>query len=160
MVIGGTSGKRGYYVCASGKNGRCSVRTSLRADIAQQRILGAMRDRLLTNVDHIRKELARLMGEESRSHEAELKDRRGRLQKAEKRVAGLVDVLASGERSSAVSVVWSKNDIIISTFTLTDTVPKLYSSPFFLNRQQSCRLFYSIVYIYNIQFVYVPFSTK
>lgn len=43
------------------------------------------------------------MGEEARSHEAELKERRGQLQKAEKRVAALVDVLASGERSSALS---------------------------------------------------------
>src|SRR2546430_2629736 len=33
------------------------------------------------------------------SREAELKERRGQLQKAEKRVAALVDVLASGERS-------------------------------------------------------------
>ena len=102
MVIGGASGPHRYYVCPNSRRGRCEVRTKVRAKIASC-ILGAMRKRLLNGgADHIRKHW-RGAWTRSPATITRRKDRRSRLEKAQKRIATLVEVIAAGERSPAVS---------------------------------------------------------
>lgn len=104
MSIGGGAKDRRYYICASSRNGRCAVDASVRVDVVQRCVLEALRDRLLSGgVDEIRKQLARRMGEIGRNQNAEAKAARDWLQQAEARVANLVNVFASGERSAALS---------------------------------------------------------
>ena len=89
-----------YYVCPSSRRGRCSVRANVRARVVEERILGALADRLLNGgAAQIRKQLALRMDELARNHHADVKDRRARLNRAEKRVANLVAPMASGEHS-------------------------------------------------------------
>src|SRR5262249_47032889 len=104
MTIGATSGPHRYYVCPGSRRGRCSVRAKVRAAVVEERFLGALADRLLKGgAAQIRKELALRMDEMARDHQSDAKDRRVRLERAQKRVSNLVEAMASGERSSALT---------------------------------------------------------
>jgi site-specific DNA recombinase len=105
MTVRGGSEDRRYYFCAASGRGRCDNRKGVLTETTRSRILGAIRERLTSpaGVAHARKKLAELLGEAGRSRDAELRDARARLARAEKRIANLVDVLASGERSQAIT---------------------------------------------------------
>ena len=105
MIIGGGSGpQQRYYVCPASRRGRCEVRSYLRVEVAEDRILGAFRDRLLQGgADQIRKLLAQRLGELSRNADAELKERRARLDRTQKRIANFLEAFAEGERSPSLS---------------------------------------------------------
>ncbi len=105
MIIAGGSAERRYYVCADGRRFRCANRTSVRADIARARILETLRDLLASpaGIAYARKRLAEELGKQARNQDAELRERRARLDRTTKRISNLVAVLASGERSAAIT---------------------------------------------------------
>lgn len=102
-ICGGSSTK--YYSCSdANKRGTCTNRLSLREDIARTCMLRLMRELLTTpkEVAFIRKATAELLGEMSRKVNADVGERRQRLQRTEQRIAGLVTFIAEGDHSEYV----------------------------------------------------------
>jgi site-specific DNA recombinase len=104
MAISGGSSQK-YYSCSDAKKrGTCSNRLSLREDVVRTCMLGLMRE-LLTSpkeVAFIRKAAAELLGDMSRKVNAEIGERRQRLERTEQRIAGLVRFIADGDHSDYV----------------------------------------------------------
>lgn len=104
MTIYG-SGSSGYYRCSHYlKRRTCTNSMSVREDVARSVILGEIRTRLTRPkaLEYARKRAAEMLAEMSRGHEGDLKERRNRLARTEKRIAGLVSFIADGDRSEAV----------------------------------------------------------
>lgn len=104
MVITGGNPVR-YYGCSDHhKRGTCPIRLSVREDVAQRRILGAVRQRLASDegITYVRKRVAERLGEIRRNLDAQLAERRERLARTEHRIQGLVTFIADGDRSEAV----------------------------------------------------------
>src|SRR5688572_1096669 len=94
-----------YYRCTTNKTkGTCPNNRTVREDVARPKILGAIRERLLSpdGVAHTRRRIAEELRDYSKKLDAELRDRKERLKRTEEKMAGLVDFLASGERSQYV----------------------------------------------------------
>lgn len=103
VVSGGSSAD--YYRCGDNKKrGTCANALSVREDLARARILGAIHAQLFTPeaVDHLRRRIATLLGESNRTLNRELDERRGRLERTEQRIHGLVSFIADGDRSEYV----------------------------------------------------------
>lgn len=105
MVITGGNPTR-YYGCSDHHKRRtCPVRLSVREDVAQKRILGAVRGRITSpeGLAYVRARVAERLGELHRVRDAQLAERRDRLARTEKRIEGLVTFIAEGNRSDAVA---------------------------------------------------------
>lgn len=103
VVSGGSSAS--YYRCGDNKKrGTCSNALSVREDVARTRIFGAIHDELFTPtaIDHLRRKIAALLGEFSRTMNRELSEHRGLLDRTEQRIRGLVAFIADGDRSEYV----------------------------------------------------------
>lgn len=105
MVIGGGEANRRYYACSNSRRGRCKNQKRVLARVVKARLLEAIKDRLISRdgIAYVRKRIAEHLGEVARNREAEIRELRQRLARIDKRIANLVDVLASGERSDAIS---------------------------------------------------------
>jgi DNA invertase Pin-like site-specific DNA recombinase len=96
-----------YYRCQANRTkgaGVCTNSRSIREDIARPQILDTIRDRLLSpdGVAYVRRRVAEELRDYSKKLDAELRDRRERLQRTEEKLAGLADFIASGERSTYI----------------------------------------------------------
>ena len=103
-IHAGTSAR--YYRCSDQKKrGICTNPLALREDVARRRIFGALHDRFRTPaaVNYMRKRIAEHLRELSREMNAELDERRARLQRVEEKIAGLIDFIATGERSDYIA---------------------------------------------------------
>lgn len=101
MIIAGGSGPR-YYRCGDNKKrGVCSNSLTIREPVARARLLGAFNSRLTSPqaIAHLRKKIAELLGQASRALNADVEERRQRLQRTEERIAGLVRFIADGDDS-------------------------------------------------------------
>jgi site-specific DNA recombinase len=104
MSMNGGSHAR-YYRCQTNKTkGTCSNGMNIREDNARTKILAAVRDHLLSpqGVAHTRKRIAEELRDYSNKISAELRDRRERLARTEDKMRGLVDFIATGDRSDYV----------------------------------------------------------
>jgi DNA invertase Pin-like site-specific DNA recombinase len=103
-IHAGTSAR--YYRCSDQKKrGTCTNRLALREDVARRRIFGALHDRFRTPaaVSYMRKRIAEHLRALSKEMNAELEDRRARLQRVEAKIAGLIEFIATGERSDYIA---------------------------------------------------------
>lgn len=102
-ICAGTSAA--YYRCSDQwKRGTCTNKLSLREDVARRRILGALGERFRSPnaLAHIRKKIAEHLGLRARTANAELDERRARLERVEAKIAGLIQFIAEGDRSEYV----------------------------------------------------------
>lgn len=102
-ICGGSSTK--YYGCVDAKKrGTCDNKMSLREDVARQRILGALRERLTSPkaLKLLRKRIAEGLAKRSSAANAELDERRARLGRTEERIQGLITFIADGDSSDYV----------------------------------------------------------
>lgn len=104
MIAGGCVGVR-YYRCGDNfKRRTCPNALSVREDVARERILAAVRERLISSegVLHARKLIAEQLRALDAAATAKLRDHEGRLARTEERIKGLVTFLADGDRSPYV----------------------------------------------------------
>ncbi len=102
-MMGGV--KYRYYRCQTNKTkGTCPNKRTIREDFARPQILGAIRERLLSpdGVAHTRRRIAEELRDYSKKLDAELRERKERLKRTEEKMAGLVDFIATGDRSQYV----------------------------------------------------------
>lgn len=102
-LSGGTNAA--YYRCQTNrKQGTCSSRISVREDVCKKRILEAFETWLVSpaGVQSIRKNIAKELGDQVRKLETEINDRRERLQRTELKIRGLIDFIATGDKSDYV----------------------------------------------------------
>lgn len=102
-LSGGTNAA--YYRCQTNrKQGTCSSRISVREDVSKRRILEAFESWLSSpeGVQNIRKNIAKEMGEATRKIENEINERRERLQRTELKIRGLIEFIATGDKSEYV----------------------------------------------------------
>ncbi len=95
-----------YYRCQTNRTkGTCESRISVREEVVRKRILDAIRERLMSpdGIAHVRKRIAEELRDYSRKLEAELADRRERLARTEDKIRGLVEFIATGDRSDYVT---------------------------------------------------------
>jgi site-specific DNA recombinase len=109
-VCGGTmqlsGGPTRYYRCvANRKRGACANRLSVREDVARDRIFGAISDTLWTPdaLYRIRCQMAEQLGTVSQYLDRELRERRARLERAEKRIREMIDMQLDGDRSPTLA---------------------------------------------------------
>jgi len=103
-VMAGTSAT--YYRCSLNRTkGMCDHATSFREDIAREEILGVIRERLLSpeGLDYVRRRIAEELRDYSKGLETELKDRRERLKRTEDTIRGLIEFIATGDRSEYIA---------------------------------------------------------
>jgi site-specific DNA recombinase len=104
MTISGGSSCR-YYSCATNRTkGTCSNRRAIKEPIARTRILDAIRERLTSpdGIAHVRQGVAEYLRDYSKNLEADIKERRERIQRTEGQIRGLIDFIAQGDRSHYV----------------------------------------------------------
>ncbi|MFO0617263.1 MAG: recombinase family protein [Polyangiaceae bacterium] len=104
-IAGGSSAS--YYRCSDNKKrgtAVCANARTVREDETRTRILEAVEQSLATPeaLTHLRKRIAERLGELSRTTSRELEERRARLARTEERIAGLVEFIATGDRSDYV----------------------------------------------------------
>jgi DNA invertase Pin-like site-specific DNA recombinase len=102
-IHAGTSAR--YYRCSDQKKrGTCSNKLSLREDVAKRSLMTALRDRYgrPSAIAFLRKKLAQHLGEAARTVNAEVEERRARLDRVEQRIGGLVRFLSEGGDSDSV----------------------------------------------------------
>jgi site-specific DNA recombinase len=95
----------GRYRCSHNRQrGTCDNRLMVREDLARDRLLAALRERLLSpsGIAHARKRLAERLGELSKGSTAEVAERRARLRRTEDRIRGLVAFIAEGDTSKYI----------------------------------------------------------
>lgn len=105
MVISGGSGANEYYRCeAHNKRGTCKNDLSVREAVLRASLLDEIRHRLTSEdgIRHARKTIAERLGSLARESGSKRKEHRARLEKLETQIARLVDLIAEGERSTAV----------------------------------------------------------
>lgn len=94
-----------YYRCQTNrKQGTCGSRISVREDTSKKKILEAFEAWLVSpeGVQQIRKNIAKELGEKTRSLETQMTERRERLQRTEQKIKGLIDFIATGDKSEYV----------------------------------------------------------
>ncbi|MCP4448114.1 MAG: recombinase family protein [Myxococcales bacterium] len=103
-IYGGTKSSKRYRCPDNYKRGTCDNALGLREDIARKVILEGVRSRLLrpTAVEFIRSELARLLGAANRDVDTELTRRRKLLSRTEGKIGGLIEFIATGDKSEYV----------------------------------------------------------
>jgi hypothetical protein len=86
------------------KRGTCPNALSVPEPVTRTRLLAALREKLLSSegIAYVRKKLAERLGELGRTRNAELQERRGRLERTEARIAGLVPFISEGDQSAYV----------------------------------------------------------
>jgi hypothetical protein len=102
-IHAGTSAR--YCRCSDEKKrATCTNKLSLREDVARRCLLGAVKDRYATPaaLGYLRKKIAEHLGNYARQANAELEERRARLDRTEQRIAGLVHFIAEGDHSDYV----------------------------------------------------------
>ena len=95
-----------YYRCQTSRTkGTCDHSTSFREDVARREILTAIRERLLSpdGLAHVRRRIAEELRDYSKKIDAEIKDRRSRLQRTEDKIRGLIEFIATGDRSDYIT---------------------------------------------------------
>lgn len=94
-----------YYRChGNRKKNTCPNRVSFREDVARKCVLRAIQQEML-NPDEIaqfRKRIAEEVGDRSRNLEARRKERIERLARTEEKIRGLIEFIATGDRSEYV----------------------------------------------------------
>lgn len=105
MVIGGGEAGRRYYACSNSRRERCTNRKTVLESVVRTKLLAGFKERLSSpdGITYVRKRIAEELGQLARNREAELRDKRARLARIQARITNLVEVLASGERSDAIS---------------------------------------------------------
>jgi hypothetical protein len=103
-IFGGTRTAKRYRCAHQVQRGTCDNALSVREDVARRSIVDCVKARLLRpeGLAFVRQELARRMGELNRGLDAELKERRARLARTEDKIRGLVEFIATGDRSDYV----------------------------------------------------------
>ena len=104
MTIYGGSTKRRYRCSDNVKRGTCENALSVREDVAREVLLAEIEKTLKNpwSILYARKLLAEQAGRQSREATSELTAREAELERTEKRIAGLVNFLADGDRSEYV----------------------------------------------------------
>lgn len=105
MVISGGS-STAYYRCQeSMKRRTCTNRISVREDVLRASLLDEIRHRLASSkgLAYARKRIAERLGELSREQGGEIRERRRALETTEAKIANLVDFVAQGRGTKAVS---------------------------------------------------------
>jgi hypothetical protein len=102
VIAGGRAGDR-YYGCSNNRRGRCANRKTIAAERVKSSLMASVHDLLVSDagIKFARKRIAEALGELVRNREAEIKEKQSRLGRIEARIANLIDVLASRERSDA-----------------------------------------------------------
>jgi site-specific DNA recombinase len=103
-IFGGTRTAKRYRCAYQVQRGTCDNALSVREDVARRCIVDGVKARLLRpeGLAFVRQEMARRMGELNRGLDAELKERRARLARTEDKIRGLVEFIATGDRSDYV----------------------------------------------------------
>jgi site-specific DNA recombinase len=102
MIINGGGATR-YYRCVDyARRGTCTNGLGVKESIARQRILEAIRERLMSpeGITRARKRLAERLGELGRQRTAELQERQARLARTEARIQGLLGFIADKDEQS------------------------------------------------------------
>lgn len=103
-IMAGTSAA--YYRCSLNRTkGMCDHATSFREDMVRAEILGALRDRLLSadGLAYVRRRVAEELRDYSKQLDAEIKERRDRLKRTEDKIRGLIEFIATGDRSDYIA---------------------------------------------------------
>lgn len=103
VIYGGGTSK--HYRCSHAiHRGTCPNRKGVREDVARKKILGTIREALIKpdRVAFVRKRIAERLGEMSRERNAELDERRARLERTEEKIRGLVEFIATGDKSEYI----------------------------------------------------------
>lgn len=96
---------RAYYRCSTHHTkGTCENDLKVREDFVRETTLGAIRDTLQSpgGIAHVRKHIAERLRDQSKELDAEVGEKRERLNRTEERISGLVSFIAEGERSEYV----------------------------------------------------------
>lgn len=102
-IMGGSSCR--YYACATRRTkGTCTNRTALKEPLVRARILEAIRSRLSSQegVAQVRQMVVDHLRDYSKNLDGEIRDRRQRVARTEEKIRGLVDFIATGDRSEYV----------------------------------------------------------
>ena len=94
-----------YYRCQGNRTkGTCPNRVSVREDIARRRVLRTIQEHMLSpdGIAQFRKRIAEELRDYARNLEARRKERVERLERTEQKIRGLVEFIASGDRSEYV----------------------------------------------------------
>lgn len=104
MVISGGSSSN-YYRCSGRSRGACENPLSVREDVTRLCLLDELRRRLLSDagLSYARKRVAEQLGELSRDGSRELAERRSALARIEGQLQNLVDHIAEGRATTAVT---------------------------------------------------------
>ena len=88
---------RGYACATNRTKGTCTNRRAIKEPIARPRILDAIRARLTSpdGIAHVRKTIAEYLRDYSRNLEADIKERRERIERTEDKIRGLIEFIAS-----------------------------------------------------------------
>jgi Recombinase zinc beta ribbon domain len=103
-IMAGTSAS--YYRCSLNRTkGMCDHATSFREDVARAEILGSLRERLLSpdGLTYVRRRIAEELRDYSKRLDEEIKERRERLKRTEDKIRGLIDFIATGDRSDYIA---------------------------------------------------------
>lgn len=103
-IMAGTSAS--YYRCSLNRTkGMCDHKTSFREDIARPEILRSLRERLLSpdGLTYVRRRIAEELRDYSKRLDDEIKDRRERLKRTEDKIRGLIEFIATGDRSEYIA---------------------------------------------------------
>lgn len=103
VIYGGGSSK--HYRCSHAiHRGTCPNKKGVREDIARKKILGTIHDALLKpdRIAFVRKRIAERLGEMSRERNAVLDERHARLQRTEEKIRGLIEFIATGDKSEYI----------------------------------------------------------
>lgn len=95
---------RDYLARADAKRGRCSIRKSLREDLAVQCMSTAICSKLAgeAGIAYVRRRVAERLAEVARGRDGQANEVRKRIARTERRLANLVDMLAEGDKSTSV----------------------------------------------------------
>jgi hypothetical protein len=120
IVSGGTSAS--YYRCESHtRRGLCTNDLSVREDVLRASLLDELRHRLASDegILHARKRIVERLAEIDRDHGGELRERRARLDKAEKDIDKLIDfVTEDGTKNRGIQQSVARAGFEPATFGL------------------------------------------
>jgi hypothetical protein len=92
MIIHGSTTSPIYHCPDYSKRPTCTNSLAVKEQIARTKILGALHDRFFApeEIAYSRKRIAEWLGEWARGRNAEINERRKRLERTEARIAGLI----------------------------------------------------------------------
>jgi hypothetical protein len=104
MIIHGSTTSPIYRCPDYSKRRTCTNSLAVKEQIARTKILAALHDRLFSpeEIAYSRKRIAEWLGEWARGRNAEITERRKRLERTEARIAGLIQFIGDGDHSSYV----------------------------------------------------------